>query len=75
MPSILPTAITENPNFSEVVNYHLHFDNNFHELAKKFVVMLIEGNNQLSKPELKKLIEKNSTLFLLSIKHILDELF
>ena len=58
MPSIIPTTVTENPDFEEVINYNLHFDHVHFRLAQKFIQGQIEANPYMSRTELKKLIEK-----------------
>ena len=75
MPSIIPITTTINPDFEEVVNYNLHFDHVHFKLAQKFIQGQIAANPYMSRPELKELIKKNTTMFMLSVKQILDELF
>ena len=75
MPQIIPITTTVNPDFQTIINYNLHWSGDYFRLAQKFVVGLIESNPTMERSELKELIERNSMQFLLSVNHILKELF
>lgn len=75
MPSVLPKVIAGSKNFESALNYYLYINDDSLKLSKMFVTELIEANNTLPRPELKKLIERKTTNFLLNVKFILEELF
>jgi len=75
MPQIIPKAVIGSEDFEAAINLHIHYDDENFRLAQKFVTGLIELNPSLSRPELKELIKKKTTHFIVSVNYILEELF
>ena len=73
MPQIIPTTVTEDPDFQTIVNYNLHFNKKYQHLGEVFVRELLEENAHLNGQELKKKIQTDIYTFFMSAEKFMKQ--